>query len=206
MYGNVEAGRRGRFARALALGCLLAVCAPAAAERADRNKPVHLEADRVNIDDAKKVSVFEGNVVLTQGTLVIRGNRMVIREDKDGYYHGTTYGNPATFRQKREGMDEYIDGYAQRIVYDGKAERLEMFENAKLTRGGDEVLGSYISFDQPTEFFRVVGGGKKAATPGNPTGRVRAVIQPRAKDEPANKGDKPSQPLQSSPAPRGDRK
>ncbi|MFI4923287.1 MAG: LptA/OstA family protein, partial [Burkholderiales bacterium] len=52
-----------------ALSALL-VCSPALAERADRGKPVNVEADKVNVDDANKVSVFEGNVVLTQGTIV----------------------------------------------------------------------------------------------------------------------------------------
>jgi len=165
---------------ALALLCTLAV--PARAERADRDKPVNLEADRVNIDDAKKVSVFEGNVVLTRGTLVIRGDRMIIREDKDGFQFGTAFGNLANFRQKREGLDEYVEGRAERIEYDGRAERLQLFNRAQMKRGEDEVRGSYISYDQPTEFFRVVGGGKESATPNNPQGRVRAVIQPKNKD------------------------
>jgi len=167
---------------ALVVAVQCAFGAPAIAERADRNKPVNLEADRVNIDDAKKVSVFEGNVVLTQGTLVIRGDRMIVREDKDGFQYGTTYGALAKFRQKREGLDEYVEGEAERIEYDGRAEKLQLFNRAQMKRGQDEVRGNYISYDQPTEFFRVVGGGKEAATGNNPQGRVRAVIQPKNKD------------------------
>src|SRR5687768_6901822 len=89
---------------------LTALSLPVSAEKADREKPINLEADRVSIDDAKKVSVFEGNVVLTQGTLVIRADRMIVREDTQGFNHGTAYGNPVTFRQKRDGVDEYIEG------------------------------------------------------------------------------------------------
>src|SRR5512134_2665815 len=93
------------------VGVLLTwLSAPAGAEKADKEKPINLEADRVSIDDAKKVSVFEGSVVLTQGTLVIRADRMIVREDAQGFNHGTAYGNPVTFRQKREGVDEYIEG------------------------------------------------------------------------------------------------
>src|ERR1700741_2892344 len=98
---------------ALAGLCLLVTLAltlPAAAEKADRDKPVNLEADRVTIDDAKQLAVFEGNVVLTQGTLQIRGDRMEVRQDKEGFKQGTTWGTPAFFRQKREGYDEYIEG------------------------------------------------------------------------------------------------
>ncbi|MCC6533177.1 MAG: lipopolysaccharide transport periplasmic protein LptA [Burkholderiales bacterium] len=186
------------------LGAAFAVCAlllvgiPAAqAERADRDKPINIEADRVTIDDAKKVSVFEGNVVVTQGTLVIRGDRMVVREDAQGFNHGTAYGNLANFRQKRDGVDEYIEGQAERIEYDGKAERLQLFNRAQMKRGADEVRGSYISYDQPTEFFRVVGAQEKAASGAVP-GRVRAVIQPKSKD---NKPQEQAPPVQLKPAP-----
>jgi len=174
-----------------------AFLSPAWAERADREKPINLEADRVTIDDAKKVSVFEGNVVLTQGTLVIRADRMIVREDKQGFNQGTAFGNLAKFRQKRDGVDEYIEGEAERIEYDSQAERLQLFNRAQMKRGADEVRGSYISYDQPTEFFRVVGAAENAPT-GSVPGRVRAVIQPRnkeAKPEPA------APPVKLKPAP-----
>jgi lipopolysaccharide export system protein LptA len=165
---------------------LLACCLlPAHAERADRDKPVNLEADRVTVDDAKQSATFEGNVVLTQGTLMIRGDKMVVEQDTNGFKTGAAYGNLASFRQKREGYDEYIEGYAERIEYDSKAEKLQMFNRAYLKKNLDDVRGNYISYDAATEFFRVVGGGKQAATPSNPEGRVRAVIQPKSKDKPA---------------------
>lgn len=182
----VEPGRRlRRAAGAAAALCVLAVLAvPAAAEKADRDKPVNLEADRVTIDDAKQLAIFEGNVVLTQGTLQIRGDRMEVRQDKEGFKQGTTWGNPAAFRQKREGFDEYIEGWAGRIEYDGRAEKLEMFARAQLRRAQDEVRGDYISYDARSEFFQVT-GGPKTASPDNPGGRVRAVIQPKSKEKPA---------------------
>jgi lipopolysaccharide export system protein LptA len=170
---------------ALMVAAMLA-SAPANAERADREKPVNLEADRVTVDDAKQTAVFEGNVVLTQGTLIIRGDRMIVRQDAEGFQQGVTYGRLAYFRQKREGYDEYVEGWAERIEYDGKADLVQMFNRSYLKKGNDEVRGNYISYDATTEFFRVVGGGKKAATPGNPEGRVRAVIQPKAKAKPAS--------------------
>lgn len=164
---------------------LAALTAGAGAEKADREKPINLEADRVTVDDAKQLSVFEGNVVLTQGTLVIRGDRMEVRQDNEGFKLGTAWGNLAFFRQKREGYDEYIEGWAERIEYDGRGDKLQMFARASLKRGQDEVRGNYISYDATTEFFQVTGGGAKAATPNNPEGRVRAVLQPKSKDKPA---------------------
>jgi lipopolysaccharide export system protein LptA len=170
--------------RVLLAWCLV-FALPAHAERADRDKPVNLEADRVTVDDAKQTATFEGKVVLTQGTLTIRGDRVVVQQSAEGFKHGAAYGNLASFRQKRDGYDEYIEGYAERIEYDTKAEKLEMFNRAYLKRNTDDVRGNYISYDAATEFFRVVGGGKQAATADNPEGRVRAVIQPKRKIEPA---------------------
>ena len=174
-----------RAGRAFATLCVLALLAfPALAEKADRDKPVNLEADRVTIDDAKQLAIFEGNVVLTQGTLQIRGDRMEVRQDKEGFKFGTTWGNLAYFRQKRDGYDEYVEGWAERMEHDGRTDIMQMFNQAQLKRGQDEVRGNYISYDATTEFFRVTGGGSKAATPNNPEGRVRAVIQPKPKVKP----------------------
>src|SRR5215210_3462260 len=78
---------------ALVFACLLALASPALAEKGDRSKPIHLEADRVTVDDAKQIATFSGNVVLTQGTMVLRGDRMEVRQDKSGFKHGTTWGN-----------------------------------------------------------------------------------------------------------------
>ena len=187
---------------ALVCCALLVAAAPLRAEKADREKPVNLEADRVTIDDAKQTALFEGNVVLTQGTMQIRGDRMEVRQDKEGFKLGTTWGAPAHFRQKREGYDEYIEGWAERIEYDGRAETLQMFVRAQLKRGPDEVRGNFIAYDARTEFFQVTGGGVKAAAPNNPEGRVRAVIQPKPRDKPAAAPPVTLKPAESIAAPR----
>lgn len=182
----------------LLLACLCLGGPVALAERADRDKPVNLEADRVDLDDAKKEAIFEGNVTLTQGTLQIKADKVIVKQDADGFQYGIAFGKPATFRQKREGFDEYIEGFAERLEYDGKVEKMQMFTNARIQRGADEVRGDYISYNSVTEFFQVIGGGKTAATTGNPQGRVRAVIQPKPK--PGTEGAaKPPLDLQPSP-------
>ena len=186
--GPFAAGRRGarwQWPRIALLACCALATAAGHAERADRDKPVNLEADQVTVDDNKQTATFTGKVILTQGTLVIRGDRMVVQQDADGFKYGVAYGNLASFRQKREGYDEYIDGYAERIEYDSKAEKLQMFNRAYLKKANDDVRGNYISYEIATEFFRVMGGGKQAATAANPEGRVRAVIQPKSRDKPA---------------------
>ena len=158
----------------------------ALAEKADRDKPVNLEADRIVIDDARKVNVFEGNVQLLQGTLIIRSEKLVVSQDAEGFQNGVASGGPnglAHFRQKREGKDEYVDGEAERIVHDGRTEKTEFFQRARVKSGLDEVRGQYIAYDGKNETYVVTSGpaGTTAApVPGKDT-RVRAVIQPRNK-------------------------
>lgn len=154
---------------------------PALAERADRDKPVNLEADRVDLDDAKKEAVFVGSVTLTQGTLTIKADKIIVKQDAQGFQYGIAYGNPAHFRQKRESFDEYIEGYADRVEYDGKADKVQMFTNARIERGGDEVRGDYIAYNAITEVYQVIGGGKSASTSGSPPGKVHVVIKPKPK-------------------------
>lgn len=168
----------------LLLACLLALAVPAHAEKADRSKPIHLEADRVVVDDAKQVATFTGNVVLTQGTMVLRGDRMEVRQDKNGFRQGTTWGNLAYFRQKRDNADELIEGWAERIEYDSRSDKVQMFNRAMLKRGQDQVQGSFISYDAATELFQVTGGTTAAgAKPGD--SRVRAIFQPKTKEAPS---------------------
>jgi lipopolysaccharide export system protein LptA len=163
---------------------LLLLCLPPGgvhAEKADRSKPIHVESDRVTVDDIKQLSVFDGNVVLTQGTMTLRGDRMEVRQDKEGFKQGTVWGKRAYFRQKRDGVDEWIEAWAERVEYDSRADKLQLFVRAALKRGEDDVLGDYISYDATTEFFQVIGGGAKAASDNNPEGRVRTVMQPKTK-------------------------
>ena len=154
-----------------------ALSGPALAEKSDRTKPVNIEADKLTMDDNKKESIFEGNVTLTQGTLMLKADRIVVKQDTQGFNYGFAYGKPAYFRQKREGFDEYIEGFSERLEYDGKKDKMQMFTNAEIRKGIDEVKGDYISYDAVTEFYQVI-GGPSVATSGNPKGRVRATIQP----------------------------
>ncbi|ABB73395.1 lipopolysaccharide transport periplasmic protein LptA [Nitrosospira multiformis] len=155
--------------------------APVRAERADSEKPVHLEADRATVQDANKLATFIGNVVLTQGTLIIRADKMTVKEDANGFQYATAFGNLASFRQKRDGKDEYVEGWSERMEYDGKADKVQLFKKARLRRGKDEVHGDYISYDAVNEFFQVNGEGG-TSTQTHSEGRVRAVIQPKKKE------------------------
>ena len=87
----------------------------------------------------------------------------------------TAFGNPITFRQKRDGVDEYYEGYAQRAEYDGEKELLELFDRALLKRGQDEIRSNYISYNTETELFKAEGRPDAPATPPDARpGRARA--------------------------------
>jgi len=170
----------------LALAALFSLSLPAFAEKADRDKPVNLEADRIVIDDARKTNIFEGKVQFTQGTLLIRCEKLVVTQDAEGFQNSVASGGPgglAHFRQKREGRDAYIDGEAERIVYDGKTDKTEFFLRARIKSDLDEVRGQYIAFDGKNETYVVTSGpaGATAAPIPGKDQRVRAVIQPKNK-------------------------
>src|SRR5689334_12269743 len=197
--GTASVERVQRWLAGLALVWLVFI-GSALAEKSDRSKPVNVEADKLTIDDNKKESVFEGNVTLTQGTLVLKADRIVVKQDAQGFNYGFAYGKPAYFRQKREGFDEYIEGFSERLEYDGRKDKMQMFTNAEIRKGTDEVKGDYISYDAVTEFYQVI-GGPSVVTNGNPKGRVRATIQPppQAADKPGGGQPKPgSVPLKPS--------
>jgi lipopolysaccharide export system protein LptA len=149
------------------------------AEKADRDKPIDIEADTLTSNDAKKITTYTGNVILTQGTLSIHADKLIVREDVEGFQHSTSTGSPTTFRQKMEGKDEYITGSGQRIEYDGRMDKVQLYVQAWVKRGLDVVNGEYIMYDANAEYAEVI-GGPQAATAGNPKGRVRAVIQPKS--------------------------
>jgi lipopolysaccharide export system protein LptA len=164
----------------------LLVAAPAWGEKADRNKPTQIEANRMSADDAKRMNIFEGNVVLTKGTIAVRADRIVVRQDAEGYQFTTATGTPVRFKQKqdpKEGQKEgvWMDGEAMRVEIDERKQTLELFDNARVSRGGDEVAGNYIFVDQRSEFYSVSSG--KTAKEGQAPGRVRATIQPKAQDD-----------------------
>jgi lipopolysaccharide export system protein LptA len=158
---------------------MLAYALSAAAEKADQEKPTQIEANRMSADDARRMNIFEGNVVLTKGTLTVHAERIVVRQDAEGYQLSTATGAPVRFKQRqdpKEGEKEgrWLDGEALRIEIDDRTQKIELFEKARVNRGGDEVAGNYIFVDQRSEFFQV--------TSGKSGGRVRAVIQPKTED------------------------
>ena len=162
------------------------------ADKADRDKPMNIEADALRYDDVQQTSVFTGRVVLTKGTILIRGARVDVRQDPAGNQFGLVTAEPgklAFFRQKREGLDEYIEGEGELIEYDSQVDTVKFIRKAQLRRYrgatlGDEFTGGVIVYNNTTEVFTIDG---TAATPsagsaggvGKTSGRVRAMLTPQ---------------------------
>ncbi len=152
----------------------LALGAPARAEKADKNRPVNLEADSAHMDDNQKLAIYEGHVVLTQGTMMITADRIEVRQDDQGFSSGDASGKQVYFRQKMEGSDEFAEGWANRLEYDGHTEKMKLTGQAHLKRGEDDIRGNLITYDNVTELFQAQ--GSISGTPG----RVHAVIRPKS--------------------------
>lgn len=155
------------------------------AEKADAEKATDIAADQMTYDDVRQINTFIGNVILIRGSLLMKAGRVVVTQDRNGYQFATLYAAPgalATFRQKRDGgPDLWVEGQAERIEYDGRAELVKLFTKAKLRRlegirPTDEIEGDFISYDSRVEFI-TVNNNAPGAKPG--TGRIKAVIQPR---------------------------
>ena len=151
---------------------------PAWAEKADRDKPTQIEANRMSADDVKRMTIFEGNVILTKGTVAVRADKIVVRQDAEGFQLTSATGAPVHFKQKldpKEGEKEgqWMDGEALRVEIDERKQTLELFDNARVNRGGDQVTGAYIFVDQRSDFYQVTTGKG-----GKEPGRVTMTMQP----------------------------
>lgn len=171
----------------------------AQAEKADRDKPMNIEADSLRYDDQSQTSVFTGHVVLTKGTILIRGAKVNVHQDPDGAQFGVVLSEPtkqAFFRQKREGVDETIEGEGDTIHYDGRADSVKFTTNAKLRRYrgatlSDEFTGGVIQYNNSTDVFTI--DGALAKTDGAKAGRVRAMLTPQSTQSPSKSA--PATPL-----------
>ena len=150
------------------------------AEQADKNMPIEIESDTMIVDDNRSISVYKGDVILTQGTMLIRADELTVREDKQGFQHSISKGNPTSFKQKRDGMDSYIEGKASRIEYDGHMDKVHLYDKASVKRGKDTVFGDYIIYDANAEIAQAMSGSTKDNSgKDSKKTRTRVIIAPK---------------------------
>jgi lipopolysaccharide export system protein LptA len=159
------------------------------AERADREMPVDIKGREIVIDQANGSYELRGSATLTQGTMKITADRIVVREDAKGNRSAQLYGAPGAqvaFRQKRDGFEDYIEGFADRAEFDDASDTLKLFSNARLKSGADELRGEYIQYNSSTEVLKAgalpgahAQSGTAAATG---PGEAHITLHPRNRD------------------------
>jgi lipopolysaccharide export system protein LptA len=173
----------GKLALCFALSILNVFSNFAHADKADKNKPAIIDSERATINEQSQTRIFEGNVIISKGSLLIKAERIELNIDREGYQILRATGSntkPASFRQKREGLDEAIEAESTTLIFDGKADSIVLNDQASIRRLAhgivqDEVRGAQIKYLNQTEFYEVKGG----PTSSLPNGRVRTILAPR---------------------------
>lgn len=150
----------------------------ARAERADREKPVRIQADFAPVDDKTKTVTLEGHVKITQGTLIITANKAIITQDAEGFQTAVAIsgeGNLARLQQKREGKDEMVYGEGERIEYDARTEKAKLIKRAWMRMGtGNEACADNIEYNATEETY------KATRNDGKPGDQVEIVLPGKA--------------------------
>lgn len=141
----------------------------------DRDQPMTIEADRVELDDAKGISTYHGNVKVTQGTLVLTGDLMTVHSKGNDVQKVIMLGNPATYRQRPDGKDQDVRAKSERMEYYTDPERVILLKQAEVLQRGDILRSERIEYDVARD--HVNAGTSK------PDERVRITIQPRSRKD-----------------------
>lgn len=190
------------IAPALVALVALSLATGAHAEKADRDKPIRYSANQLDGNEADQTVLLSGKVEVTQGTIVLKADRVVLKQQPDGTYNVSATGKPVTFRQKMDNSDEYVDAQALRVEYLGSKDLVELYDQSWIRRGKDELRGNFLTYNSATGAF----AGRGTWPPAGPNaasgdGRISGVIQPKPK-EPVKEESKPAEgaKLQSTPS------
>ena len=173
----------------MGIGLLLAArLGPVAALSTDPDQPVEIQADFAELDDEAGRTTYIGNVVVTQGSIKMTGDRVIAEFDdnralKDVYVKG----RPAYFKQTPDGGKEDVEGQALEVEYHAKKNQLVLIKEAHLNQGARSFEGYRINYDTKRSVMIGRGGPQPDdAVPdaGKPPGRIKVIIPPRPKAVP----------------------
>ncbi|HRD64647.1 MAG TPA: lipopolysaccharide transport periplasmic protein LptA [Candidatus Competibacter sp.] len=157
------------------LALALALAAPlAAALPEDRNQPIQLEASRGQLDQKTGVSIYEGNVVITQGSMRLTADTATIYVKDSSFQRMDATGNPANLRYKPAADKPEIQGTSKRVEYDVASAKVVMSGGVRVVQGQDVFTGDRVEYDLKNDVIRAKGAGEN--------GRIQFTIQPRAQD------------------------
>jgi len=159
----------------------------------DKDAPVTINADTTKIDFRTGKRVLSGNVDITQGTLNIRADKIVLVYKGDEIDTATAYGKPVRFKQLPEGQKQMVHGEGITLELKQAKNLITLQQNAKITQGSNTITGKVIYYNTKTSKMTVKGqssgtqkksSSSKQVSSGKETGkktesgRTRIVIQP----------------------------
>ncbi|MGB5297452.1 MAG: lipopolysaccharide transport periplasmic protein LptA [Thiogranum sp.] len=148
----------------------------------DRQQPMLIEADRVELDDARGISIYRGRVKVAQGTLILTGETMTVHNKGNDINKVIMEGTPATYQQRPDNKDQDVHAKALRMEYYTNPERIILLKQAEVEQQGDVLRSERIEYD--------VAKDQVNAGTDQPDERVHITIQPKAEKEP----QKPAKP------------
>lgn len=154
----------------------------------DREKPIVIEAAAAEADNRTQITVYRGDVVITQGSLRITGDTVWIHyDDSHSITKAISVGKPAKFRQLPDGNQDYTTADAERMEYHADKDLILLLGNARYGEGKDKISAPRIVYD--SRRGRVKAGaqpsdgqsGESAAGESDKSDRVRITITPKKK-------------------------
>lgn len=143
----------------------------------DREQSIQIQSDRAIIDDAKGIAIYEGHVIITQGTIRIDADKVTLNyTKKQDIEKVIAEGNPTRFKQTPDGGKEDIKAKAVRMEYDALQNVLQLIQEAELQQAKDSFAGQHITYDTHSGIIRADKGNNK-------DGRITVIIQPRPKKD-----------------------
>ena len=129
------------------VGALLAASLPALAVTGDSDKPVNIDSENQALDLQGNVATFTGNVIVTQGTIKITADKVVVTRP-GGDSNKTivdAYGNPATFYQMQD-SGKPVQGHAAKLHYELAKDFVELTGNAYIEQQDSNIKGDRITY------------------------------------------------------------
>ncbi len=137
----------------------------------DRNQPIKIKADNVTMNEKAGVSVYNGNVIFTQGSLILKGSKIVIHQPDGKVSKIIVTGKPASFQQQQDNVEQLVRAKAGKMEFITADERVYLSQNASVSQGENLLKGEQIEYNTRNSTITAQkGAGDK--------NRVHAVIEP----------------------------
>lgn len=168
--------------KVLKLVCLflLSFNITAQAKTTDKEAPVHIEADQLEMRERDNVSIYTGHVKITKGSLKITGDKIVIKNKNGNVHQIRINGNPATFYQLND-LNEVISAESHQMNYQADTGLLELKEKALLLKSQNKFSSEHIIYDTLKDIVRAGKENSHLAPEEKP--RVKITIYPENPSE-----------------------